>query len=124
CSLEKGDGKMLLLEGLAIKQDVREGLLFEIDSLKVFDQQRIGLIGRNGSGKTTLLKIIAEEISADEGEIQAHTAVKLDPQLKRTDLAKSGGEITQSYLQKAFSQHAGLLLLDEPTTHLDTNHLE
>ncbi len=33
-------------------------------------RDRLGLVGPNGSGKTTLLRIIAGELSADEGRIQ------------------------------------------------------
>jgi ATP-binding cassette subfamily F protein 3 len=38
-------------------------------SLKIEDDDRLGLIGANGAGKSTLLNIIAGEIEASEGEI-------------------------------------------------------
>lgn len=115
---------MQLLEGTAIKYYVQERLLLNVNQLKVHDHQRIGLVGRNGSGKTTLLKIMAQEMVADEGVVIPNTSVELVPQLKRTDTTKSGGEITQTYLQGAFNNQAGLLLLDEPTTNLDVEHIE
>lgn len=31
--------------------------------------ERVGLVGRNGAGKSTLLKIIAQEMSPQEGEV-------------------------------------------------------
>lgn len=115
---------MLLLEGVSIKHYVQQRLLLNIPYLRVHQKDRIGLVGRNGSGKTTLLNMIAGELQPEEGQITHFSSVKLVPQLKRIDLIKSGGEITQSYLQQAFSHSAGLLLLDEPTTHLDTAHIE
>src|SRR5690606_17946299 len=36
---------------------------------------------------------------------------------------KSGGELTQQYIQQAFSKQTGILFADEPTTHLDTKHI-
>ena len=32
--------------------------ILNIESLEIFDQQKIGLIGENGSGKSTLLKVL------------------------------------------------------------------
>ncbi|RPF55155.1 Vga family ABC-F type ribosomal protection protein [Abyssicoccus albus] len=114
---------MLLFEGTSIKKQLQDRLLFYIDLMQVHDNQRIGLVGRNGTGKTSLLKIITGEELPDEGNITPFTSVKLVPQFKESRLEKSGGEITQQYLQKAFNENPGLLLLDEPTTHLDTERI-
>ncbi len=45
-----------------------EKILSDI-KLEVQSRDRVGLVGRNGAGKSTLLKIIAEQMSHDEGEI-------------------------------------------------------
>lgn len=114
---------MLLFEGTSIKKQLHDRVLFDIDLIQVHDNQRIGLVGRNGAGKTSLLKIMTGEELPDEGNITPFTSVKLVPQLKETSIEKSGGEITQQYLQDAFNKMPGLLLLDEPTTHLDTERI-
>lgn len=36
--------------------------------VEIKDQERIAIVGRNGAGKSTLLKIMANELSHDEGE--------------------------------------------------------
>ena len=45
-----------------------EQILSDI-KLEVQKRDRIGLVGRNGAGKSTLLKIIADQMSYDDGEI-------------------------------------------------------
>lgn len=115
---------MLLLEGTSIKKHVQDRLLFNLDLIQIRDRQRIGIVGKNGTGKTSLLKILAGEELPDEGHVTHFTSVKLVPQFKETISAKSGGEITQQYLQLAFNEKTGLLLLDEPTTHLDTERID
>src|SRR5699024_1787721 len=115
---------MLLLEINHVKHYVQDRLLLNIESLKVYNHDRIGLVGRNGSGKTSLLEMIAGEVQPDEGDIMRHARLDLLPQLKRTDTTKSGGEVTQEYVQQALDRNVALLLVDEPTTNLDTAHIE
>ena len=43
--------------------------LFRGVNLRIGPTDRVGLVGRNGSGKTTLFRILAEEITADEGTV-------------------------------------------------------
>src|SRR5699024_4934068 len=102
----------------------RDRLLLNIKELKIYRKDKIGVVGRNGSGKTSLLQIMAKEISPDEGDLNQYASLVLVPQLKRTNTTQSGGEVTQEYIQRALSNQTGLLLLDEPTPNLDTNHIE
>src|SRR5699024_9523457 len=115
---------MLIVEGTSIKKSIRGKQLFNIDLLQVHAKQRIGIIGNNGSGKTSLLRIIAGESLPDDGRITPHTSIKLVPQLKEIIRDKSGGEITRQHLQNALRKQSGLLLLDEPTTHLDNERVD
>lgn len=114
---------MLLLEALDIKHAVMDRLLFDIPRLQIHEHDRIGLVGRNGSGKTTLLNILAGKLLPEAGAVTRHTRVGMLPQLKYADSVQSGGELTQAYLNDAFIDRPELLLADEPTTHLDSEHV-
>ncbi|HEY3059578.1 MAG TPA: ABC-F family ATP-binding cassette domain-containing protein [Chloroflexota bacterium] len=45
--------------------DVLQGISFEIA-----DREKVALVGPNGAGKSTLLKIVAGELTADDGQIK------------------------------------------------------
>ncbi|MDG5816888.1 ATP-binding cassette domain-containing protein [Chitinispirillales bacterium ANBcel5] len=51
-------------------------LLDEV-SVDIHKGQRISLLGRNGAGKSTLLKVIADEVSADAGEVITAPGLKI-----------------------------------------------
>src|SRR5699024_3114855 len=100
-------------------------LLIDIKHLQVHQNDRIGLVGRNGSGKTTLLEFLAGIKEPDDGgAIIAHASSELLPQLKNTQTTKSGGEVTQAYINRSLAKKSDLLFADEPTTNLDTSHIE
>lgn len=63
-------------------------LLFEKLSVQVEPGERIALLGRNGVGKTTLMKVMAGQITIDEGEIvyQKGTRVTHLPQEVPNDI--------------------------------------
>ncbi|MFD1412674.1 Vga family ABC-F type ribosomal protection protein [Oceanobacillus jeddahense] len=115
---------MTILEARHIKHSIKDRELFSIEHLAVYSEDRIGLVGKNGSGKTTLLNLLARKIQPEQGTIQMYTSVELLPQLKEKHDQKSGGEVTQTYIVEALKKQAGLLLADEPTTNLDTAHIE
>ncbi|ARF12970.1 Vga family ABC-F type ribosomal protection protein [Sporosarcina ureae] len=115
---------MIIVEANHIKHYVQDRLLLDINKLEVYPKDRIGIVGGNGSGKTTLLNILSNKVIPEGGQVIQHASIELLPQLKRTDTVKSGGEITQEYIQQALNSDAALLLADEPTTNLDTEHIE
>jgi len=115
---------MTVLEITQLKTSVNGKELLHIPQLQAQEGQRIGLVGRNGSGKTTLLRCVYGDFSIEKGSVKVNGTCQLIPQLKRTDTVKSGGEITAEYVTKALSNSTKLLLADEPTTNLDTSHVE
>ncbi|WP_062048872.1 Vga family ABC-F type ribosomal protection protein [Bacillus sp. JCM 19034] len=114
---------MLLLEGHHIKIEIQGNLLLDIDRLTIHQHDRIGLIGKNGAGKSTLLHVLAHKQLPSKGYINCHVTSLLLPQLKQKNKEQSGGELTQSYIQQALQKAPALLFADEPTTHLDKEHI-
>lgn len=104
--------------------EVKDRTLFEMEQATIYPKERIGLVGRNGSGKTTLLQIIAGKVEPASGTVIKNVEVSLLPQLKPPREEKSGGEVSQAVIHEALTKEAGVLLADEPTTHLDTKHVE
>ncbi len=115
---------MILLEATNLKIYVRDRLLVQFQNLHIEPGARIGLVGRNGSGKTTLLEVLAGLKAPDEGQVSSRARSGLIPQLPAPDHSKSGGEQTQEVILHALAQDPELLFADEPTTNLDTSHIE
>ncbi|WP_026688947.1 ribosomal protection-like ABC-F family protein [Alteribacter aurantiacus] len=131
---------MLLLETTRIELSYGDRTLINTDSIRVYRGEKIGIVGRNGEGKTTLLKILANELSPDQGNVTALVPFAYLPQLEMTveDLsqrerakwhvpdgdAMSGGEKTRRKIAATLASGAELLLMDEPTSHLDMDGVE
>ena len=60
---------MSLLEVKNLSHSFKDKELFKNISLKVFENEHIGLVGKNGAGKSTFMKIISKLESSDEGDI-------------------------------------------------------
>jgi len=115
---------MILLEANQLKVYIKDRLLFEVENLKIQMKDRIGLVGKNGSGKTTLLEVLAGNSQPEEGNISIYGTLELLPQLKNNQTTKSGGEVTQAYINRSIAKKTDILFADEPTTNLDTAHIE
>ena len=143
-----GDEKMnqLVIELKNIEKSYLNKDVLQIENLKVYENQKIGIVGRNGEGKSTLLKLISGEVNADVGEINTKIEfeyyrqieaeiqpdfIKIDPEyLSRLNVPEhnvkhfSGGEQTRMRLAEYFSTYHFGLMMDEPTTHLDREGIQ
>lgn len=119
-----------------IQMSYLDRVVLDIQKLSVHQFNRIGIVGNNGSGKSTLLKLMSREVTPSRGKVISHTDASVFPQLdsERNAVADaewlgrlsvpnhdqlSGGEETRRKLAQTFSVYKEVLLLDEPTTHLD-----
>lgn len=136
----------LVLELKNVEKSFMSREILAIDELKVYENEKVGIIGSNGEGKSTLLNIISGQIEPDIGWVhrtidfnyyeQIETDLgsgyeTIDPEyLSRLEVPEhevdnfSGGEQTRLRLAEFFSTYQFGLLMDEPTTHLDQNGIQ
>ena len=134
---------MLILEISNLKKYYGDRLLLKIDNLKIYSEERIGIVGLNGIGKSTLLDIITSEIIPEEGNIKIYGSYSYITQLeevkddfinekfiKEFNLSgkkkefMSGGEKNKFKIAEAFSKDVNVLFADEPTANLDILSIE
>ncbi|NHN35311.1 ABC-F family ATP-binding cassette domain-containing protein [Paenibacillus agricola] len=113
---------MLTLECVNLEKSFGDRLLFTMEQpLKLYQGDRLGIVGVNGAGKTTLLHLLAGILEPDAGTIRRHGTVAVVAQWEPEDGDYSGGEETRRRLAAAFGVQADILFADEPTSHLDLN---
>ncbi|OMF47496.1 Msr family ABC-F type ribosomal protection protein [Paenibacillus amylolyticus] len=123
-----------------VEMTYMDKVILNIERLAVHQLDRIGVVGGNGQGKSTLLKLIAGQIQPTVGKVkrfaefgyleqveppQSNESIEVDGALlsklaiPQHDQPWSGGEQTRLKLAQMFTHYHEVLLLDEPTTHLD-----
>lgn len=134
---------MLLIECSSIKKYFGDRLILDIDSLKIYSEDRIGIIGVNGVGKTTLINILSQKLEPDEGLIKiygryAYVSQLEEPESKiiSSEIASkfdvdsiwnenmSGGEKTRFKLAEVLDNDNAMIFADEPTSNLDLEGIE
>ena len=131
----------ILLEAAQLQKSFGEQTVLDIERIRIFDGERIALIGENGAGKSTLLSILSGETEPDSGfvrhygsfaiihqagEARTNGNAHLISEFHVPDLRNglSGGELTRRRIAEALSQNTQLLFADEPTTDLDAGGVE
>lgn len=129
---------MLILDINNLKKYYGYRLILDIKELKVYSNDKIGLVGLNGSGKTTLLNLIAKQLNPDNGTIKTtmepfyikQLEDEIDEGIKDEYISKfglkdknkefmSGGELTRLKIARFLTDNRKFLLADEPTSNLD-----
>ena len=98
-------------------------LLLSDVCFELHEGEKVAIVGANGTGKTTLLRDISKNrhpaiTIADGTKVGFLSQVYSEEQ--QADWL-SGGEQNLQQIEKICNSDANLLLLDEPTSHLDTN---
>ena len=135
---------MLLIEASNIRKYFSDRLIISIDNLKIYMEDRIGIVGANGAGKTTFMNILSGRLKPDEGTVQLYgqhayitqlqepetepAGVQLDGQIAKelgvsqaVGAFMSGGEKTRMKIARGLSEESVILFADEPTSNLDIN---
>lgn len=134
---------MLLIECSNIKKSFGDRLILDINNLKIYSEDRIGIVGVNGAGKTTLIDILSKRLDPDEGWVKVYGSYSYISQLEKPessivsrDMASkfgvecnwnenmSGGEKTRFKLALALSSKSELIFADEPTSNMDIDGIE
>ncbi|KNF08497.1 nucleotide-binding protein ExpZ [Gottschalkia purinilytica] len=134
---------MLLIECSKIKKYFGDRLILDVDHLKIYSEDRIGIVGRNGVGKTTLINILSQRLKPDEGWIKLYGGAGYISQLESPDSKNisgemaskfgveatwneymSGGEKTRFKLAKALDNENLMVFADEPTSNMDIEGIE
>ncbi|MAW94748.1 MULTISPECIES: ABC transporter ATP-binding protein [unclassified Leeuwenhoekiella] len=136
-----GSGKSTLLRTLAGLQEPLDGNIFlegkplenldtETRSLKI----SVVLTGQVISKNLTVLELVSlgrqpytnwlgKLTAEDKAEIQsAITATELENLKHKPCYALSDGQLQRALIARALAQNTEVILLDEPTTHLDLHH--
>jgi len=97
--------------------------IFEGLSSSIADEH-VAVVGRNGVGKSTLLALLAGITEVSSGRVEVRGKPHYLPQADELGAPHSRGELRRLALERAQASSAEILLLDEPTLHLDETAVE
>ncbi|KKK32871.1 ABC transporter ATP-binding protein [Salinicoccus sediminis] len=97
---------MIVMQLGNIKKSYATDLIFENVNLEVKSGETTGIVGKNGAGKTTLMKIMAGELSYDEGTISVPKGTSIGYLTQQMTL-----ESSQTVREEMMRPFSGLLEL-------------
>lgn len=123
--LQPPDSGTVLLKGQPLsrlpRRQIARTLAFVAQSQEA--SERLSLRQSVALGRTPWLSVLSPWGAADEGAVQkALRAVGLQGFDSRDWESLSGGERQRAHIARALAQEPELLILDEPSNHLDIHH--
>lgn len=130
--------QLLCAENIKVLFGEQEVLNFE--KFRLYEGDKVGLVGANGAGKTTLLRVLCGQLEPERGSVKMDCdpfyfkqfEETCDPfeldgkEIKTMGVREqiwqeqvSGGENTRSRLAQMFGSNKAVAFLDEPTANLD-----
>ncbi|MGZ9585329.1 ABC-F family ATP-binding cassette domain-containing protein [Paenibacillus marinisediminis] len=121
-----------MLEMRQLRISHADRLIVDIpETMTCYEGECIGIVGMNGAGKSSLLHVLAGTAESERGEVLLNGSSVLVKQWDdRSELHDhsltnlSGGEWTKHKLHEALRSSPDILMLDEPTSHLDIEGME
>ncbi len=134
---------ILLVECSKVKKYFGDRLIIDIGNLRIYSEDRIGVIGVNGAGKTTFANMLSQRLEPDEGWVKLYGRDSYISQLEPSENKEispemaskfgiastwnenmSGGEKTRFKLAEGLSQESQIIFADEPTSNIDMEGIE
>ena len=117
----EGDAEEVILRVWDYEVTFDELLLSDV-CFELHGNEKVAIVGANGTGKTTLLRDIYKNhhpsITLNENAKVGFLSQEYDAN-NSEESSLSGGELNLKQIEKICGSDANLLLLDEPTSHLD-----
>ncbi|MDV3427754.1 MAG: ABC-F type ribosomal protection protein [Bacillota bacterium] len=131
---------MLILEIDKFEKYYNDRSILKIDNLKIYSEDKIGIVGPNGSGKTTLMRAVIGEDLEYKGVIKLNCSFSYISQLSsdnnylpQVSMNKfqaefnvsnqsgflSSGEKTRMKIAESLNNNSPIIFADEPTNNLD-----